>query len=157
MQHGTPLGAERSRQDSTRPGDRLAIGSALLGGLIVAALLIGRTLFSGSQSSPETLGVTSTPQPTHVLPDALASVPASSPVAANPVGPGRSAVTRAQIAHTDGQGVVLRASPREDDRTPRGFMDGDSVTVLERQGSDWARVRGDNSQEGWIPARYLGP
>jgi uncharacterized protein YgiM (DUF1202 family) len=60
------------------------------------------------------------------------------------------------VANTDGQGVVLRASPRDDDRTPRGFMDGDAVTVLERSGSDWAHVRGDNGQEGWIPSKYLG-
>jgi hypothetical protein len=63
----------------------------------------------------------------------------------------------AHVSNTDGQGVVLRGSPREDDRTPRGFMDGDAVTVLERSGSDWARVRGDNGQEGWVPTRYLGP
>ena len=61
------------------------------------------------------------------------------------------------MTNTSGQGVVLRASPREDDRTPRGFMDGDVVTVLERTGSDWVRVRGDNGQEGWVPAKYLGP
>jgi len=36
-------------------------------------------------------------------------------------------------------------------------MDGDWVTVLERRGADWARVRGDNGEDGWVPARYLGP
>ena len=61
----------------------------------------------------------------------------------------------AHVAHTDGVGVVLRASPRDKDLTPRGFMDGTEVTVLERQGADWVRVRGPNNQEGWIPARYL--
>ena len=61
----------------------------------------------------------------------------------------------AHVAHTDGVGVVLRASPRDKDWTPRGFMDGTEVTVLERQGADWVRVRGPNNQEGWIPARYL--
>jgi hypothetical protein len=61
----------------------------------------------------------------------------------------------AHVAHTDGVGVVLRASPRDKDWTPRGFMDGTVVTVLERQGADWVRVRGPNNQEGWIPARYL--
>jgi SH3-like domain-containing protein len=63
----------------------------------------------------------------------------------------------ARVAHPDGQDVVLRASPREEDRTPRGFMDGDAVTILERSGSDWTRVRGDNGQEGWVPTSYLGP
>jgi Bacterial SH3 domain len=61
----------------------------------------------------------------------------------------------AHVAHTDGVGVVLRASPRDKDWTPRGFMDGTEVRVLERQGADWVRVRGPNNQEGWIPARYL--
>ena len=66
----SPLMAHRApRQDSTRPSDRLAIGSALLGGLLVAAVLVARTIFSGGQSRPSTdvLGVTATRQPTHVL------------------------------------------------------------------------------------------
>jgi SH3 domain-containing protein len=61
----------------------------------------------------------------------------------------------AVVAGTDGTGVVLRASPRDDDWTPRGFMDGARVQVLERSGTDWVRVRGTNDQEGWVPARYL--
>ena len=63
----------------------------------------------------------------------------------------------ATVAGTDGTGVVLRASPRDDDWTPRGFMDGTRVTVLERLDADWDRVRGDNGQEGWVPARYITP
>lgn len=61
----------------------------------------------------------------------------------------------AVVTGTDGTGVVLRASPRDNDWTPRGFMDGAQVEVLERQGPEWARVRGPNGQEGWVPARYL--
>jgi hypothetical protein len=60
------------------------------------------------------------------------------------------------VTGTDGVGVVLRASPRDRDWTPRGFMDGTPVRILERSGSDWARVRGANGQEGWVPSRYLG-
>jgi SH3-like domain-containing protein len=78
--------------------------------------------------------------------------PTSAPAAAPTTAP---ATDKARVAHTDGTGVVLRASPQDADRTPRGFMDGTDVTVLERQGSDWARVRGPNGQEGWIPARFL--
>jgi hypothetical protein len=44
------------------------------------------------------------------------------------------------IANTDGQGVVLPTTPRGDDRTPRGFMDATSVTVLEQRGPDWVRL-----------------
>jgi uncharacterized protein YgiM (DUF1202 family) len=29
------------------------------------------------------------------------------------------------------------------------------VTVLERSGADWAHVRADNGQTGWIPTSYL--
>jgi hypothetical protein len=63
----------------------------------------------------------------------------------------------ATIAGTEGTGVVLRASPHDADWTPRGFMDGAQVTVLERLDADWVRVRGDNGQEGWIPTRYITP
>jgi uncharacterized protein YgiM (DUF1202 family) len=60
-----------------------------------------------------------------------------------------------RVTNTEGQRLVLRASPRDEDRTPRGFMEGTAVTVVERRGSDWVRVRGDNGQEGWVPARYV--
>ena len=66
-----------------------------------------------------------------------------------------AANSRAQVAHTGGSGVVLRSAPRDGERTPRGFMDGTAVTVVQRDGSDWALVRGDNGQEGWIPTQYL--
>jgi hypothetical protein len=103
------------------------------------------------------LGVTVTSHPAHVQSGAQAQIgstasPASGLPTVRSVNP-----EVAHVANTDGQGVVLRGSPREDDRTPRGFMEGDAVTVLERSGSDWARVRGDNGQEGWAPTRYLGP
>ena len=61
----------------------------------------------------------------------------------------------AHVAHTDGVGVVLRSAPKDDARTPRGFKEGAEVTILERQGNDWAHVRGANGQEGWVPAKYL--
>ena len=135
------------------------MGSMLAGGLVVAAVLLARTAIVGAQSrsDPDLAGLTAARQPTHVVAGAQPSGQMSSPVAASSATPSASANGRAHIAHTEGQGVVLRASPREEDRTPRGFMDGDVVTVLERQGSDWARVRGDNGQEGWVPAAYLGP
>ena len=151
--------ADRTRQDSTRLSDRLAIGSALFGGLLVAAVLVARAMSSSGQSPSRTdlVGIAATRQPTRVVVGDQTNDQVSGPVATSPAAPGISATARAHIAYTDGQGVVLRASPHEDDRTPRGFMDGDSVTVLERQGSDWVRIRGDNGEDGWVPARYLGP
>jgi hypothetical protein len=61
------------------------------------------------------------------------------------------------VANTDGEGVVLRVSPRLADRTPRGLVDGARVTILERNGTEWARVRGDNGETGWVPTQYLAP
>ena len=62
-----------------------------------------------------------------------------------------------RVANTDGVGVVLRTSPRDEDKTTRGLMDGASVSVLERTGSDWVHVHADNGQDGWIPTRYVVP
>jgi hypothetical protein len=76
-------------------------------------------------------------------------------------GEARAATTpaseRLTVANTGGAGVALRASPRDDDRLPRGLVDGTQVAVLERSGTDWVRVRADNGAEGWVPARYLAP
>lgn len=67
-------------------------------------------------------------------------------------------VERLKIANTGGVGVALRGSPSDAARLPVGLADGAAVSVLERQGSDWARVRADaGGQEGWVPARYLAP
>lgn len=68
-----------------------------------------------------------------------------------------SADERMRVAHTNGLGVVLRSAARLDAREPRGLPDGALVTVLERQVPDWVRVRGDDGQEGWVPAQYLLP
>jgi SH3-like domain-containing protein len=64
---------------------------------------------------------------------------------------------RAVVVNTDGEGVALRRSARPDDRMPTGLTEGTQVSVLERAGSEMARVRADNGQEGWVPAQYLAP
>jgi hypothetical protein len=87
--------------------------------------------------------------------DAAPVVEASArPDSAPQAAPASDTVT---VAGTEGTGVVLRASPHDADWTPRGFMDGAQVTVLERLDAEWVRVRGENGQEGWIPARYITP
>lgn len=60
-----------------------------------------------------------------------------------------------RVAHTDGQGVVLRNSPQPDDRVPRGLLEGTPVQVLQRSGSEWVQVRAANGLEGWIPTQYV--
>ena len=62
---------------------------------------------------------------------------------------------RFRVANTGGSGVALHSAPRRDARLPRGIMEGAPVTVLERDGSGWARVRADDGQEGWVGATYL--
>ncbi len=96
--------------------------------------------------------------PKDVVVDGYSPPPARSPQAAL-AGPTAqvqtSDVQRARVANTDGQGVVLRASPRDEDRTPRGLMEGVQVSVLEWSGTNWVRVRADNGAEGWVPTKYL--
>ena len=159
QESGPPLAGRASKEDSTRRSDRIALGSALFGGLLAAVLVAARLAFSGGETRVNTnlLGSVGTSQPVHVQAGAQAQPADAATSAADSVSPTSDKRDVAHVANTGGQGVVLRASPREDDRTPRGFMDGDGVTVLEHSGSDWARVRGDNGQEGWVPARYLGP
>jgi hypothetical protein len=158
------LEAERaSAQDSTRASDRIALGSALAGGVLVAVILI----VQGSSQTPSTarlFGAAATEAPRvqsgHV-PEAQvagADTRGNASAAQRPTAVATSdSASRRQVVNTDGQGVVLRASPRDDDWTPRGFMDGDWVTLVDESGLDWALVRGDNDQQGWVPARYLAP
>jgi hypothetical protein len=69
--------------------------------------------------------------------------------------PGPRQDETAQVAHTDGLGVVLRTAPRADARVPRGLLDGARVTILERPDGEWAHVRAENGLEGWMPVQYL--
>ena len=61
-----------------------------------------------------------------------------------------------EVVNTDGQGVVLRSAPEDAARLPRGFMEGARVTLLGVEG-EYARVRGANGQEGWVPSQDLAP
>jgi hypothetical protein len=105
-----------------------------------------RPLSGAQPGAPPAIAATAPPAAAQAQP-----TPPPAPTAA----PSDDRPQPAVVAGTDGTGVVLRASPRDNDWTPRGFMDGAQVQVLERMGADWARVRGANGQEGWVPARYL--
>ena len=85
---------------------------------------------------------------------AAAAAPVSQPTLAPTAVPTR-APDRFRVANTDGVGVVLHTAPRRDARVPRGLMEGARVTVVERVGTEWARVRSDDGQEGWVGASYL--
>ncbi|HEY3057971.1 MAG TPA: SH3 domain-containing protein [Chloroflexota bacterium] len=139
---------------------------ALLGGLIFGGFVFWQ-MSRGHASAPgiEILGArTEARPPVRALSGAInppqAAAAGEAPNAlAQPTSPPQPTPTvnpdAAHVAHTDGVGVVLRASPRDNDWTPRGFLDGDAVTIVERQGKDWARIRGPNGQEGWVPTKYL--
>jgi cytoskeleton protein RodZ len=97
-------------------------------------------------------------------PAAQPAAPAAAPpteLAAAAVPPAAAPATdtpgRLRVAPTGGVGLVLYTAPRKDARVPRGFLEGARLTVLERVGTDWVRVRGDNGMEGWVAAQYLAP
>jgi hypothetical protein len=133
------------------------------GALVVVVLLTVQNDFFRARDAGtrDAIGVGASGQPARALVGQPAPVPqptqdASPAAKPRPTAAAASATgEQLRVANTDGQGVVLRASPRDDDWTPRGFMDGTVVSVLERRGSDWAWVRGENGQEGWVPSRYL--
>jgi hypothetical protein len=93
--------------------------------------------------------------------EATATGPDGDSVAADetaaPSAPALTAGARARVANTDGMGVVLYAAPRAGARQPAGLLEGTLVTVTDLSGSDWARVRADNRQAGWVHASYLTP
>lgn len=63
--------------------------------------------------------------------------------------------SRARVANTEGQGVVLYSAPRQNARQPAGLLEGTPVTVLEVSGAEWARVQSDARKTGWVKAAYL--
>ncbi len=59
-----------------------------------------------------------------------------------------------RVANTDGLGVALRTAPDGDRLPGKGYDEGATVTVIEQSG-DWARIRGADGREGWVPAATL--
>src|SRR5687767_6090261 len=110
-------------------------------GIVSAFVISGRMTPSQPSSSViEVLGVMeSRPQPQRALSGALPSAtpapkeaaPPSQPAVVEAIAPPPPTATppppaadRLRVANTDGEGVVLRASPKPEDRTPRGFAEG---------------------------------
>jgi hypothetical protein len=63
---------------------------------------------------------------------------------------------RVRIANTDGIGVALRDGPGGQRLPGKGYDEGVTVTVLQREG-DWAHIRGDDGREGWVLAVTVPP
>ena len=134
----------------------------LIGGLIGGAYVswnvtLGLPSVAGPRSEAQIAARPMSGAKPGAAPTVVADSPTQPPAAAPSQDQPRSDSQNAMVTGTDGTGVVLRTIPHDNDWTPRGFMDGAQVQILERQGQDWARVRGPNGQEGWIPARYLAP
>jgi uncharacterized protein YgiM (DUF1202 family) len=75
---------------------------------------------------------------------------------ATPAGRSTPATGQYRVANTDGQGVALRAAPDGDRLPGKGYDEGATVTVIERNG-DWAHIRGADGRDGWVPAATLAP
>lgn len=162
---------DASAEDSARRTDRLAITSALIGGLLIAGVVGTRCNVPGLQMGALSQGLSETGQPTRgqvgyqpheVVSEVSVSARTDSQTASasqptEPPAPTSQAVAPGEsvrISGTDGRGVLLRTSPQDAYVTTRGLIEGWEVVVLEWSG-DWARVRGPNGQEGWVPTRYL--
>jgi hypothetical protein len=88
--------------------------------------------------------------PTATTVRAVAATTAPTPRAVTPT-PLAGSGERIQVANTDGIGVALRDGPGGQRLPGKGYDEGATVTVLERQG-DWAHIRGDDGREGWVLA-----
>jgi hypothetical protein len=154
--------------DGARPSDRIALGSALLGGVLFAAVFAARCTFALPTIASVPQMLSDTGQAPHVQVGAQPAVAAAdtstvalptaepAPTAQPITAPKYVVGEKLRVMGTDGQGVLLRTSPAAADVTTRGLIEGWEVTILETSSTDWARVRGPNGQEGWIPTRYLG-
>lgn len=92
----------------------------------------------------------SNPVPGGIAPAASPSpAPTSTPIA--PFDP------NGVVAHTDGQGVILRGSPNDEDKTTVVVPEGVAVTVLSQPSPDWSYVLLKDGTVGWIPTAELDP
>ena len=178
--HSQPVRTAFGRPLSTRTNDTPGLGLLfllfLLGGVIavrfVADTAIAEDSITGQVSRALGTGTPKRVQVGYVPPAEAAAAPAADaavqappaaqpePVAQPTVAPTAAPTPTAnqfRVANTDGLGVVLHTAPSRSARVPRGILEGTRVTVLERVGSEWARVRSADGQEGWVGAAYLAP
>jgi SH3-like domain-containing protein len=80
----------------------------------------------------------------------------ATPVRAATAAPSPQAGERVRIANTDGIGVALRDGPGGNRLPGKGYDEGVTVSVLERQGA-WAHIRGDDGRDGWVLAVTVPP
>jgi hypothetical protein len=141
--------------------------------LAVGIIVVSRVL---SAPSPPVANVFAVPTGTVLVSNPIATAPPPTPVVAptataerpivatttpsprsivitpTPAGGGE----RVRIANTDGQGVALRDAPGGQRQPGKGYDEGVTVTVLERQG-EWTHIRGDDGREGWVLSVTVPP
>ena len=154
---GTVLLLRGSDIDRSAPGP---VETSLTFGSALPHVRSGYDPAAASQEAPPTTDLAQTvPAALVAIAPAPTQEPVPSPTAAEApdqeLGATPAAGTHMRVAHTDGQGVVLRTAPRLDARVPRGLVDGVPVTVIELSGAEWVRVRDDNGRDGWVPTQYL--
>jgi len=143
----TPLRPHRTR----RKRSSLSWLPPIVG--IAVALLVAFAAFNmvGRLLSPSSI-----PAPTS------AAAPTSSGTRATeaPAAPVAEPQTSVRIANTDGQGAFLRRTPNLDDRMPRAWIEGTTLTVIgpdtTANGTTWKHVEAPDGSQGWIPTQYTG-
>ncbi|MBV9581754.1 MAG: SH3 domain-containing protein [Chloroflexi bacterium] len=155
----------RRRPATSRPGRRNWVLPVLLTAVPVAVgIIVFAKLLSPSGASVAqvfaiptgTIAVSNpivTPAPPATT-SAAASAPTTRPAVVAPSPSARAASPtpsgqRVQVTNTDGQGVALRDSPGGQRLPGRGYDEGATVTVLQRQG-EWTQIRGDDGRVGWV-------
>lgn len=138
----------------------LAVPVILTGLPLAAGVIIVAKVMSGQS-------IVQLPAPALVLPApvAVASPPVAQAAEATPQrtaaptpegalatpSPSPASGERVRVANTDGIGVALRDGPGGNRLPGKGYDEGATVTVLQRQGA-WAHIRGDDGREGWVLA-----
>jgi hypothetical protein len=178
--HPEPVRTAFGRPLSTRTNDTTGLGLLfllfVLGGVLAIGVVAEAATSEGSITSQISRalggGTPKRVQAGYVPPAEAAAAPAvdaavQSPAQPEPLVQPTAAPTAApaptrtadqfRVANTDGVGLVFHTAPSRGARIPRGIMEGARVTILERAGTDWARVRTADGQEGWVGAAYLVP
>ncbi|MBV9323800.1 MAG: SH3 domain-containing protein [Chloroflexi bacterium] len=157
----------RRRSAAGRPASRnwalpvLLTALPLAVGIIVVARLLSSSAPSVAQVFAIPTGTVAVSNPVVTPPAPATLAPTTRPLAVNPA-PSARAVTptptgeRVQIANTDGIGVALRDAPGGQRLPGKGYDEGVTVTVLQRQG-EWAHIRGDDGREGWVLSVTVPP
>jgi len=120
---------------------------------IAVVLLVAFAVFNmvGRLLSP-----TSLPTATSAPPPTTSSARATEA----PVVPAAQQPSSVRIANTDGQGAFLRRTPNLDDRIPRAWIEGTTLTVIgpdtTANGTTWKNVEAPDGSQGWIPAQFTG-